>query len=183
MEGPSDKIFFESEQFRNYLKELTINFIPEVINANGNGNLLPKNINEFTESLIAKGATHIFIITDLDADKCVTLTKERIKPLAIHKCIVVKKDIEAWFLADSKTMSLFLGKQNFVCENPESIINPFNEIHRLKMEYQSKGIGTHKIRLANMLVNLGLSFQNILKHNNATSVNYFNSKLKEISHS
>ena len=108
VEGPSDKIFFESEQFRNYLKELTINFIPEVINANGNGNLLPKNINEFTESLIAKGATHIFIITDLDADKCVTLTKERIKPLAIHKCIVVKKDIEAWFLADSKTMSLFL---------------------------------------------------------------------------
>lgn len=181
VEGDSDKIFFESENFRNYLQELSISFIPEVINANGNGNLLPKNISEYSKALISKGATHIFVVTDLDTDKCVTLTKERINPSVNHKCIVVKKDIEAWFLADTNTMRTFFENTDFICENPESIENPFNEIHNRRLEFQCRGISNSKIKLANTLVNIGLSFQSMLKHHNVTSVKYFDSKLKELS--
>ncbi len=91
VEGSSEKIFFDSPNFKKYLSSININYIPEIINAEGNGNLLPHNIEELTKILINKGATKIFIVTDLDTDKCVTKTKDRIKPHEIHQCIISKK--------------------------------------------------------------------------------------------
>lgn len=177
VEGFSEKIFFNSESFKKYLSSININYIPEVINAEGSGNLLPHNIEEFTNTLVAKGANKVFIITDLDLDLCVTKTKERINPSLIHHCIISKKAIEAWFLADTITMKYYLKTSQFTCDNPEEIENPFNEIGLHMQKFLNRGLGNSKIKLANTLVNCGLSFQNILNHPNCNSAKYFHNKL------
>lgn len=181
VEGFSEKILFDSQNFKNYLSSLNINYIPEIINAEGNGNLLPHNIMEFTTSLVNKGATKIFIITDLDTDLCVTKTKERINAIDIHQCIISKKTIESWFLADTETMKGYFKTVHFKCENPEDIENPFNEIDLLMHKFLNRGLGTSKIKLAKSLVNNGLSFENILKHPNCHSAKYFHNKLIQYS--
>lgn len=183
VEGFSEKIFFDSPKFRKYLSDLNIDYISEIINADGNGNLLPHNIEEFTKILINKGATKIFIITDLDSDQCVTKTKDRIKPNEIHQCVISKKAVESWFLADTETIRKYYKTINFECLNPEDLENPFKEIDSQKKIFLNRGIGSSKIKLTNSLVNLGLSFENILKHPNCESAKYFHSKLIQYSNS
>ena len=181
VEGFSEKIFFDSPNFKKYLSGLNINYIPEIINAEGNGNLLPHNIEELTKVLISKGAIKIFIVTDLDTDKCVTKTKDRIKPIEIHQCVISKKAIESWFLADTETMRKYFKTIDFECQNPEDIENPFTEIDKQKQLFLNRGIGSSKVKLTTALVNLGLSFENILKHPNCTSAHYFHNKLIQYS--
>jgi hypothetical protein len=181
VEGASEKILFDSENFRNYLTSININYIPDVINAEGCDNLLPHNIEEYTTILKNKGAKKIFVITDLDTDECVTKTKERIEPSEIHQCVVSKKAIEAWFLSDTETMRKYFSAPDFIFDNPEDLANPFDEIHKLKLQHLQRGLGTSKIKLAKSLINIGLSFENILKHPNCSSAKYFNSKLLQYS--
>jgi hypothetical protein len=181
VEGSSEKILFDSQNFKDYLSGINVNYIPEVINAEGNGNLLPHNIEEFTNTLINKGASKIFIVTDLDLDLCVTKTKERINGTDIHQCIISKKAIEAWFLADTTTMKSYFKTAQFKCDHPEDIENPFNEIDLLMRKFLNRGLGSSKIKLAKSLVNNGLSFQNILNHPNCSSAKYFHNKLIQYS--
>lgn len=94
-EGDTEKIVLESATFQNHLRSLGIDFVEDVINAEGNKNLLPHNIEAHTQTLQDKGATKIVILTDLDEDKCITLTKDRIKPLDCHVTIVSIKEIES----------------------------------------------------------------------------------------
>ena len=60
-EGATEKIVLESEDFKSFLTELKLDFIPEVIDAEGNGNLLPHNIEKHSQILFDKGATKIII--------------------------------------------------------------------------------------------------------------------------
>ena len=83
-EGTTEKIILQSESFRQYLLSNEISFVENVIDATGNGNLLPKNIEGFVNRLKDDGATAIIILTDLDEDKCISLTKERIDPEGKH---------------------------------------------------------------------------------------------------
>ena len=76
-EGETEKIIVESENFQQFLLQNNFEFV-NAIDATGNGNLLPKNIQPFIKILKDDGAEIIFILTDLDIDKCITNTKERI---------------------------------------------------------------------------------------------------------
>lgn len=180
VEGDTEKILFSSDAFKDYLTSININYIPEIINAGGNGNLLPHNITEFTQILVNKGAEKIFIITDLDTDECVTKTKQRINPTDIHQCIISKKAIESWFLADTDTIRKYLNSNNYVCETPETIENPFEEIKNQRMLNINKGVSDKKI-LVRTLLNLGLSFNTIISNPNCTTAGYFHNKLLQYS--
>lgn len=176
MEGNTEKILFRSEAFSNYMKSLKIDFIPEIIDAKGNGKLLPQYISEFTEILIDKGATKIFIISDLETDPCVTKTKERIIPEKIHQCVISRKTIESWFLADTSAMRNYLGSADYLCENPEEVENPFKEIKKQRLHFKKQGVNDKKILVRAILAS-GFSFENAISNPACTSAQYFHNKL------
>lgn len=158
------------------MKSLKIDFIPEIIDAKGNGKLLPHYISEFTDILKDKGATKVFIISDLETNPCVTKTKERIKPGEIHQCVISKKTIESWFLADTAAMRNYLGSSDYVCENPEEIEDPFEEIKKQRLLFKNKGVSDKKI-LVRTILGSGFSFENVVANSNCSSAQYFHQKL------
>jgi hypothetical protein len=180
VEGETEKILLESEIFKDLLSKFKLDYISEIVDAGGNGNLLPKNIEKISAILIDKGASKIIVLTDLDKDKCVTETKNRISPLENHICVISKKEIEAWFLADTLALSNFLKSSNFDIHSPETIEEPFEEIKKLRMNLNNRGIGDKKI-LARFMVKNNFSFERAASHPNCTSAKYFIDKLKTLS--
>ena len=173
VEGETEKIILEQSDFFDFLREHNIAFIKDVINANGNGNLLPHNISKHAQILSAKGATHIFVLTDQDQDKCVTLTKQRVAALPDHYVIIAVKQVEAWFLADSVAMQQYLSVDEFYFDDPELEVDPFKTIGALRMRHRQRGIPS-KITLAKTLIQtFGFSIKNAAKHPNCHSIHYF----------
>ena len=180
-EGAVEKIILESSQFQEYLHSLGIDFVNEVVDATGNGNLLPHNIDQYSQILKSKGASTIIILTDLDDDQCTTLTKSRIKPSEIHIVIVSVKEIEAWFLADEEAMRTFLKDNDYSIGNPEAIEKPFEKIRGLRIEKIGRGIGS-KVILANQMINKhNFSILRAAKHPNCASARFFIGKIIELS--
>lgn len=175
-EGATEKKILEKTDFFSFLQSLNISYVPEVIDANGNGNLLPHNIIAFTQVLFDKGATHIFILTDLDIDLCVTETKLRIAPLSQTVVVVSKKAVESWFLADTTAMNKFLNSSDYVCEDPESVSDPFTEIKSLRLLKNGRGVGG-KLILADLMIRSSFSIQNAALHPACSSAKYFVDKL------
>ena len=181
VEGDTEKILLESHSFKNLLHSLKVDYVSDIINVGGNNHLLPTNIEKHSKILIDKGATNIIVLTDLDNDACVTETKNRIKPLENHSCIISKKKIESWFLADTVTLRNFIESNISEHEDPESIDNPFEEIRRIKIELTSRGFVKSKRYLARSMVSKGFSFERAASHSNCTSAKYFIDKLKTLS--
>lgn len=110
-EGKTEKKIVESPKFQNYLSTIGVAAVGEIRDAGGNGNLLPQNLIKFVTPLREKGAEKIVIVTDLDQDACITLTKNRIDSGENRIVIVAVIQAEAWFLADSFTLSTLLKKK------------------------------------------------------------------------
>ena len=66
VEGATEKILIESEQFKNWIRPFNLELVDHIINAEGGGNLLPHKINDMIKTLKNKGADHIFILTALE---------------------------------------------------------------------------------------------------------------------
>ncbi|PBQ33583.1 hypothetical protein CNR22_17980 [Sphingobacteriaceae bacterium] len=176
VEGETEKVLLESHAFHQLISELGAEFIPEIINADGNGNLLPRNIEKHSQILKDKGATHILILTDLDKDLCVTETKNRIQPAQNHYCVVSKKVIESWFLSDIDALRTFVKSNIDGYLDPETIDNPFEEIRRVR--FQRIGIGfNNKRKLAYSMLENGFPFKRAAAHPNCSSAKYFIDKL------
>ncbi|MCC6372249.1 MAG: DUF4276 family protein [Bacteroidia bacterium] len=180
VEGDTEKILLESDNFKLFLTELQLDYVPEIINACGNGNLLPHNIEKFSVMLKNKGATHIIILTDLDEDTCVTFTKERINPPENHLCVVTRKRIEAWFLADTSALRNFIENNIPECEFPELINDPYEEIRQMRILHHGRGFN-NKRKLANSMLQCGFSFKRAASHGNCSSANYFINKIIQLS--
>ena len=179
-EGATEKIILEKTDFFAHLQASGINYIPQVVDAMGNGNLLPHNILPLTRALQDKGATHIFILTDLNEEQCITNTRARIAPLDGYSVIVSKKAIESWFLADTTAMRTLLQDPTFIYPNPEDSINPFEEINTLhRNQHDGRGVG-NKLRLANRMFKCGFSILNAAKHPHCDSAQYFLGKIAEV---
>jgi hypothetical protein len=180
VEGETERIVLEKSDFFNYLQSLNIAYIPEVIDAKGNGNLLPDNIIPHTKTLEDKGATQIFILTDLDNDQCITYTKERISPLSQHIVTVSIKAIEAWFLADTMAMCNFLKDTAFTYEMPEDVTDPFEEVKAIRLAKNNRGIGSKPI-LAQLMIRNSFSIQRAALHPNCNSAKYFLEMIRRLS--
>ena len=127
-----------------------------------------------------KGATTIFILTDLDKDKCITETKNRISATGNHIVTVSIKEIEAWFLSDSKVIRKYIGDSNYTCDSPESVDEPFEKIRSARLSKSGRGVSTKTI-LANAMVRNGFSILNAAKQPQCDSAKYFLKKIKELS--
>ncbi len=180
VEGATEKIILEHSDFFSYLDNLQIDYIKQVIDAEGNGNLLPHNITAFTKVLEGKGATHIIILTDLDKEECITNTKARIAPLPDQFVTVSIKAIESWFLADSEAMGKYLNDPAFTYDNPEAVRNPFEEIKALRKMKANKGLTDKKI-LANSIVHkCNFSIHHAAQHPNCSSAKYFLATIAQV---
>jgi hypothetical protein len=177
-EGATEKILVDSANFKNILFQNNLEFV-NAIDATGNGNLLPKNINPFIATLKDAGAEKIFILTDLDEDACITKTKERINAPDNIVVIVSVKKIEAWFLSDDLTLSKFFNTK-FHFNFPEAEQIPFDTLKHIFLQQTERGIGDSKPRFANKVINNGFSLLNASKHPNCNSAKYFLNKLLEI---
>lgn len=177
-EGRTEKKIVESEKFQEYLSRIGIEVVGEIRDAEGNGNLLPHNLKKFVDELLIQGAEKIVIITDLDQDACITLTKDRITIKANLIVIVAVKQIESWFLADSLTLTNLL-KENFEFTHPEDQLSPFETLKELFKGKEGRGIGTKTI-FARRMIKYGFSVENAAQHPNCTSAAYFLKKLKQL---
>jgi Domain of unknown function (DUF4276) len=178
-EGETEKIIIESSNFKKLLAENNCSFV-KAFDATGNGNLLPKNIAPMINNLVDEGAEKIFILTDLDEDECITKTKERINAPAEIIVIVSVKQVEAWFLADSQTLSVLLNEANFQFQHPETIPVPREAVQQLFLQKKGRGIGSSKPLFATKMVNHGFSITNAAAHPNCPSARYFIAKLQSL---
>lgn len=177
-EGETEKIIIESANFQTFLVENELAFV-NAIDAAGNGNLLPKNIEPFIEILKDEGAAIIFILTDLDTDKCITKTKERINAADDIAVIISIQQIEAWFLADSVTLSSIF-KSKYFFEYPEKEIQPREKLKEIFIEKTGRGIGESKPGFAKQIIKQGFSILNAAQHVNCNSAKYLVNALLKI---
>ncbi len=177
-EGKTERKVLESEKFKALLIKTGIDHIGEVYNAGGSGNLLPERLQEALDLLFSQGAKKIVILTDLDEDVCITLTKKRITTDENRIVIVAVRKIESWFLADSETMSLLL-KEKFEFDLPELESDPFNSLKKIFINKYNRGIGVKDTFTARML-KYGFSVENAAQHPNCPSAAYFLKKLKQL---
>jgi hypothetical protein len=176
-EGDTEKRVLSSENFRNLLHQAGLDFVPEVIDAEGGGNLFPNRIQSFVKVLQDKGATHIIILTDKEEAPCISEVKKRIQPVDNQIVIVAVKTIESWFLADSSTISRLM-RISFYCEHPESVPSPFHHIKEEMLRLTSRGVAK-TLLCSRMLLN-GFSIENAATHSRCPSARYFLEKLKQL---
>ena len=174
-EGETEKIIIESENFRQFLLENNLELV-NALDATGNGNLLPKNILPFIAILKDDGAEKIFILTDLDTDKYITKTKERINAPDDIVVIISVQQIEAWFLADSFTLSSIF-KSDYVFDYPEKEIYPREKLREIFIEKTGRGIMESKPSFAKWIIKEGFSVLYATEHYCCDSVKYFIEKL------
>jgi hypothetical protein len=179
-EGETEKIIIESSSFKALLAENNCSLV-KAFDATGNGNLLPQNIAPMISNLVEEGVEKIFVLADLDKDECITKTKERIEAPTDIITIVSVKQIEAWFLADSQTLSILLNETNFQFQHPETAPVPREVIQQLFLQKTNRGIGDSKPRFANKMIRSGFSITNAAAHPNCTSARYFIAKLQSLS--
>lgn len=179
VEGATEKIMLEKSDFFSHLKSLHLEVFNEVINAKGKGNLLPQKVSEYLDKLNDNGVTMAFILSDLDEDKCITETKNRISAKENQIAVISVKEIEAWFLADTSAMRSILRDSQYYCDSPESIAKPFDEIKNERLKRINRGVDDKKI-LANLMIkNHGFSILKAAQHPNCHSARYFLKKISE----
>jgi predicted ATP-dependent endonuclease of OLD family len=176
-EGETEKIIVNSVDFKNILGLNNLQLV-NAIDATGSGNLLPKYITPFIESLKDDGAEKIFILTDLDEDACITKTKERINAPETVVVVISVKQIESWFLADSATLSKVFGKE-YQFGLPENENYPIEKLREIFIAETGRGIGDSKPRFAKRFINEGFSILNAANHPNCNSARYLLNKLKK----
>ena len=178
-EGQTEYILLKSEGFKNYLLSLDVEIAFDIIDAKGCKNLLPHNLEPSIRKLKEYGAESIIILTDLDDDECITITKSRIDSQNDYLVIIAVKEIEAWFLANTTSMRLILNDPNFIFEFPELETNPFKTIYDLLVA-KKKG-SYNKRRVVKSLLDLGFSVQDSASHPNCPSAKYFINQLTALS--
>jgi hypothetical protein len=181
-EGETERILVTSTKFKELLIAKNISLI-NVIDAKGRDNLRPHNIEQHLHALEADGAEKIIIVTDLDDDACITVTKQRINARVQDIVVIAVKQVEAWFLACTPVMQVLLKDTEFVFDSPEEEPKPFETIRTLMLAKTGrgvyKGVGG-KIKLAHILRLLGFDISQAASHPNCPSAAYFIKKLDEL---
>lgn len=175
VEGETEKIIIESDKFKAFLNQNQYELVHPVIDAKGGGNLLPEHIEPFIKTLKNAQAEMIVVLTDLEDEISVDKVKERIEHSEIEVIFVAVKAIEAWFLADTEAMKLFLKSNDFMEEFPECTDKmPRERIQELAMQYTNRGIGNSKPMFAKKMVeHYDFSIEHSAQHPNCPSAKEF----------
>ncbi len=185
-EGETERIVISSPLVKEWLASIKIDRIDTVIDAEGNGNLLPHNLQKHTNTLLKLGANRIVILTDRERHPCITEVKNRISAPADHIIIVAVQQFESWFLADTIAMKGLLKEGQYICDSPESYEVPFDEILTQLKARDLRGPGriSGKVTLAKWMLDYhNFSIARAAEHPNCPSAAYFIQKLNTIAQS
>lgn len=177
-EGDTEVKIVKSDAFQQLLTKLNLQCVFPIEDADGNGNLLPHKLTERREALQKAGANTIFILTDLDKEASVSVTRQRIGEHDKQRIIVAVQEAEAWFLADSPTLSRLLGESVYF-DFPEQDSEPFETIRRLFLAKTGRGVGTKPI-LARRMLKYGFIIERAAGHPNCPSARYFLTNLQTL---
>ncbi len=186
VEGGTEKIIIESKAFRDYLKLNGINICDPVIDANGNGNLLPRHLQKFINHLksLHRNLDHILVVTDLENDPAIQDVVRRISHGNIHDNLIFVSvtAIESWFLADQEALNKSIKiKEPFSIPDPENRNQlPWDRIKTISNAMNARGPGPSKIAFAKRMIASGFDIRNCLKNPNIRSLHYFNSTIASI---
>lgn len=183
VEGNTEKIIIDSPQFKAFLKNIGLFAVEPIIDANGNGNLLPQKIIPFINQLKKAGADKIVVITDSD-NNTIAQVKKRIlpknAPYTIDLIVVAVKAIEAWFLACEDIMKTVLQIPDFSIKFPERTSEaPFDYIKKLTASRKVRGPGAKPL-FAKRVLKSGFSLQQAAHHPNCPSAALFLKNLYQI---
>lgn len=178
-EGDSEVIILNSSNFQEMLKQSEIECVG-VFNAEGIDNLIKRNerLTSYFEIFKDRKADKIFILGDLDFAKCISARKNSFYKYAENQFVIISvRAIEAWYLADSNTLSRIFRK-NYVYPYPEDTNElPFEILKNEFINNRGRGFGSSKIRLSKLMIRNGFSVENAINHENCKSVKYFFTKL------
>ncbi len=178
-EGKTEQDIIESASFQDWLIQNGLRCVHPVFDVAGSGNLLPHRLGDIRDTLFRNGANIIVVITDLDQDECITVTRQRITQQDNQIVIVAVKQIESWFLGDTITLRRLFSEDTFEFSNPEAEQNPFVTLKRLFELKTQRGIGTKQM-LARRMLKYGFTIENAARHPNCPSANYFLTKLQTL---
>ena len=142
VEGGSEKIIIESPQFRAFLNNHGYELVTPVIDAEGGGNLLPQNIEEFISRLEQKQVDAIYVLTDLEDELHIETVRKRVRHTKVTFAFIAVKALEAWYLADTDAMNTWLGTQDFYEPEPEKTVGkPWDRLKEIAAEKGKRGPG------------------------------------------
>jgi hypothetical protein len=179
VEGHCEKAVLGSAGFHVFLSKAGVTNVYDVQNVKGKDNLLTDTATSLAQILRDKGATHILVLRDLDdlPDR-ETAQKEVIRAIDLSVCVAVR-ELEAWFLADSDTLSAIF-KTSFFFEHPEQESNPFETLNQLSRQFrQGRGIDD-KRKFTNLMLANGFSIEKAAEHPNCPSARYFLTTLQTL---
>jgi len=182
VEGKVEKIFIDYLRTSGWLETRGITQVGPTIDAKGGGNLCPKNISVYIDQAKVFQPQSILILTDLECDPCVTLTKIRIGDCDICSIVVAKKAIEAWFLADDFIVEKLTDTAIKQYETPEITEEmPYETIKAMMKNHTGRGSGS-KVALAKKVMKLGFNINRSATHSDCLSARYFVDKISDIGH-
>ena len=179
VEGRCDKAVLNSPAFRKIVAGLSLWITGDIENAKGKNNLSGEKGDSYVNVLRDKGASHIVILRDLDELTDLEAAKQEvIRAGDISLCVAIR-ELEAWFLANSGTLSAIF-KTNFYCEHPEQESNPKETLKILSQRFRNgRGIDD-EVKFTNLMLANGFSIERAAAHPNCPSARYFLTKLQTI---
>ncbi|MGM9510844.1 DUF4276 family protein [Larkinella sp. GY13] len=178
VEGFSERIVLKSPAFTDLLQRNSLELVSDVVNLKGKGNLNTQRMQSQVQLLRDLGAETILVLRDLDDMPCITSAKQEVYQAADVKICIAVKELEAWFLADSKTLSNVF-RTNFYFDKPEEEANPSYTLSQLSLNYTNRGASDKKLFAMTMNRN-GFSIENAANHPHCPSANYFLTKLQSL---
>ncbi len=180
VEGGSERIVLRSLAFAQFLDRCQIERIGDVIDLNGKGNLTAASKRMATQVQILRdsGASWIIVLRDLDDESSHEIAKAKVYQAADVVCCLAVKELEAWFLADSMTLSLLI-QPDFFFELPEEPLKPIEVLSQLRQQYRQRGIADKK-GFSSIMVNNGFTIEAAAKHPNCPSAQYFLTTLQTL---
>lgn len=180
VEGGSEKIVLKSVKFQNYLHSQQIELVGDVINMDGKGNLQASSqrMNTQVQLLRDAGAEWVVVLRDMDnTDSFSTVKQEVYQASDVIICIAVQ-ELEAWFLADSQTLSVLL-QTHYYHDVPETVVKPVDLLDALRKQYTGRGITDKKV-FARTMLGCGFTIERAAEHPNCPSARYFLTQLQTL---
>ena len=191
VEGHTEVELIRSEHFRRWLKQscgITLVGNPSTTNCKGNGNMCAAKLENLARVIRKAYKPHyIVVLADLDPDdavQCITQRKRHIGEQAVDLIIIARNAIEAWFLADTKAMQLWLGKDsgNFRESEPESYIKPWDRLEKQAKLFKAKlpSNGSKSDFAKTFIKKYQFDLERAASHKRCPSAKYCVEKLKQL---
>lgn len=179
VEGHCEKAVLGSQAFQQTLTAMGLTNVSEVANAKGKYNLANDVATSLAQIIRDRGAEHIIVLRDLDdLPDLKSAEQEVIQANDVSVCVAVQ-ELEAWFLADSATLSTVF-KTDFSFDSPENESDPLTKLKEFSRQFrQGRGIDD-KRQFTNLMLANGFSIERAAAHPNCPSARYFLSTLQTL---